>query len=108
MTGILAACQGWLGRDPESSRLNGRQFLSFPLRVHDPRDSAPTWIRVEVWDALAEEHAPRLAKDTEVYVEGRLTLVTYTGKDGAGHQRLDLTATVCQAIGQIGPKGAHP
>jgi single-stranded DNA-binding protein len=43
-----------------------------------------------------------LAKGAEVYVEGRLSLSTWAGKDGAQRTGLSATAWQLMPLGQIG------
>ena len=46
--------------------------------------------------------APRLTKGTQVYCEGRLSLGTWTGRDGEARAGLNLAAWEVQPMGQIG------
>jgi single-stranded DNA-binding protein len=46
--------------------------------------------------------APRLTKGAEVYCEGRLSLGTWTGRDGEAKVGLNLAAWAVQPMGQIG------
>jgi single-strand DNA-binding protein len=72
-------------------------------------EAPATWVRVALFGDTVGELAARLTKGAEVYCEGRLTLGTWTGKDGEPKAGLNLAAWVVQPMGQIGrrkPKAA--
>jgi single-stranded DNA-binding protein len=60
-----------------------------------------TWVSVSVFQERTRELAG-LAKGAEVYVEGRLSLNAWTGKDGQQRTGLSVTAWQMIALGQIG------
>ena len=92
MKGIHAAIQGRLGADVDLRR----------------SQSGKDWCRLSVGvGAVFEEKARALAglaKDADVYVEGRLWLNTWNGKDGAQRTGLAVTAWEVVPLGQIGRK----
>lgn len=77
---IEAAFFGTLGRDsePKTSKAAGKPYLRLAVRIGDGESAQ--WISVNSFDASADPE--KLKKGARVYVEGRLSLDTWTGKDG--------------------------
>ena len=98
---------GNLGRDPELKYTpQGTPVCTFSLATNERRkdpQGAPkdltTWFRVTLWGRQAETAAQYLQKGRAVYVEGRLRVEEYTGKEGAPRHSLEVTATDLQFIG---------
>jgi single-stranded DNA-binding protein len=87
MNGIHCALQGRLGQDVELRR----------------SASGKDWCRLSV--VVFEEKARALeglAKGTELYVEGRLSLNTWTGKDGQQRTGLSVAVWRVEVLGRIG------
>jgi len=59
-------------------------------------------VRVAFFGDTVGTAAPRLTKGTQIYCEGRLSLGTWTGRDGEAKSGLNLTAWEVQPMGQIG------
>jgi single-stranded DNA-binding protein len=55
-------------------------------------EAPPTWVRVALFGDTVGALAPRLIKGAEVYCEGRLSLGTWTGRDGEAKAGLNLAA----------------
>ena len=71
--------------------------------INQENTEAPaTWARVAIFGDKAEELARKLTKGAEVYCEGRLSLGTWTGKEGDVKTGLSLVACEVQPMGQIG------
>lgn len=107
MNGIHCALQGALGADPELRFTStGKAILNLSVAVTDNRaggDGAETqWVRVALWEELAEELAEVLKQGQEVYVEGKLRLNAWTGQDGQPRAQLSVSAWTCQLLGAIG------
>lgn len=103
MNGIHAAFTGRIGKDAEvRAARDGKPWASFPVAVDTKADgeAPPTWVRVAFFGAGTA--APRLTKGTQIYCEGRLSLGTWTGRDGEAKSGLNLTAWEVQPMGQIG------
>jgi single-stranded DNA-binding protein len=67
------------------------------------RGDKVTWVSVTVFEEKGAARAlVGLAKVAEVYVEGRISLNAWTGKDGEKRTRLLVTAGEAQPMGQIG------
>jgi single-strand DNA-binding protein len=105
MNGIHAAFTGRIGKDAEvRTARDGKPWASFPVAVDTKGDGeAPAiWVRVALFGDTVGAMAPRLTKGTEVYCEGRMSLGTWTGRDGEVKAGLNLTAWEVQPMGQIG------
>ena len=63
-----------------------------------------TFVEVTFWGRTAEVAAEYLSKGSPVFIEGRLKLEEWTGKDGVARHGLNVAATLVQPIGQIGKK----
>jgi single-strand DNA-binding protein len=107
MNGIQTALEGRIGGDPEIRYTStGKALLAFSIGVLENRaagdGAAMTWVKVTVWEADAERLAPRLHKGDEVYIEGKLRLDSWTGKDGEAKSGLSVSAWKCEPLGAIG------
>ncbi len=106
MNGITAALTGRIGADAELRYTSaGKPMATFNVAVDDTKrsdDDKAEWLRVTVWDALAEEMAGRLVKGAGVYLEGRLKMETWQDREGAQRSTLKLSAWTVQPLGQIG------
>ena len=102
---IEAAFFGSLVRDAEvKTSKAGKQYARLNIRTGDG-DTAQ-FINTMVFDANAIAAADKLVKGARVYIEGRLTLDTWTGQDGAARSGLSATAWHCHLaeIGRHKPK----
>jgi single-strand DNA-binding protein len=100
---------GHLGRDPESKYLpSGDAVTSFSIATSERKKDGTettTWFNVSAFGKLAETCNQYLRKGSYVYIEGRLTLREYTGKDGTPRTSLDVRASEMK---MIGPKTDPP
>ena len=102
MTGIECAFTGRLAHEPEiKTSKAGKPWASLSVGVGE--SEALQWVRVAVFGEMAEA-IRALPKGAKVYVEGRLKLEEWTGKDGVARHGLNVAATLVQPIGQIGKK----
>ena len=110
MNGIGAALTARLTTEPGDLKYTtaGRPYLSFSVVVSvsgsGSGDAEPTWVKVTVWESLAEQMAAVLSKGTDVYVEGRLRLNHWKSGDGTERSGLSVSAWRCDALGQIGKR----
>ena len=106
MNGITTALTGRLGADSELRySANGNAYVTINVAVDDAKKAegdATDWVRATVFGEQAEQLAPRLTKGTSVYLEGRLRLETWTGREGEARSTLKLSAWICQPMGQLG------
>jgi single stranded DNA-binding protein len=80
---------GNLGRDGElRATPQGKQVLSTSLAVEDPSKKddrgrpGTEWYRIKVWGRQAETLSPLLLKGKSILVEGRLSIQTWTDREG--------------------------
>jgi single-stranded DNA-binding protein len=100
MSGIETAFLGTLGKNAESKVSgSGKAYLRLNVRVGDG-DSAQ-WISVMAFDQDAIDAADKLTAGARVYVEGRLSINEWTGKDGAKRAGLSVMSWHCR-LSQIG------
>jgi single stranded DNA-binding protein len=100
MKGIHCALQGRLGQDVELRRTaTGKDWCRLSVGVGEGDEV--TWVSVVVFEEKAKV-LERTPKGVEVYVEGRISLNTWTGKDGQQRTGLSVTAWRVEVLGQIG------
>jgi single stranded DNA-binding protein len=104
MSTIEAAFSGRAGSVPElKTAPSGAVWAAFSVALGSGDDA--TWIRVSVFGDLARDLSERLEKGEKVYCEGRLTLSTWTGRDGEPRTGLQLAA---HHVNRMGPKLNKP
>ena len=97
---IECAFTGRLAHEPEiKTSKAGTPWASLSVGVGE--SDALQWVRVAVFGEMAEA-IRALPKGAKVYVEGRLKLEEWTGKDGVARHGLNVPATLAQPLGQIG------
>ena len=104
---------GNLGRDGEMRATpQGKQVLSTSLAVEDPskkddRGSPGTeWYRIKVWGRQAETLSPHLLKGKSILVEGRLSIQTWTDREGHNRYTPEVSADRIVLLGSPGGQGA--
>ena len=110
MNALHCACTGRVGQDPEQKYTHtGKAMLTFSVGVDqgytaDESRPAPDpcWVKVTAWDKTAEQLAETLTKGKAVYVEGKLKLDRWTGKDDEPKAALSCWAWRVDLHGQIG------
>lgn len=88
LNGIPSLIVGYLGRDPESQQVNGKQIARISIGVkprvkkHGQWQDAPAlWYRVTIWDTYLAEHVLNsLHKGDRVFAYGVVTSDEYQGK----------------------------
>jgi single-strand DNA-binding protein len=87
---------GNLGRDPEIKYAPGGQTVTqFSIAVarNSKKDGEQTdWFKVICWEKLAEIADQYLKKGSRVFVEGRLQIREYTGRDGSKKNVTEIVA----------------
>lgn len=104
MKGIECAFVGMLGRDAEvrTAQKSGRKWLSLSVIVgENPNEQ---WVDVASFSGSMIDDAPRLIKGTRIYVEGKLTLRSWTQPNGSMMQGLSVVAGLIQPMAQIGQR----
>jgi single-stranded DNA-binding protein len=88
----------------------GKLYASLALAVvtgkGDDGGDATTWIRTTVFGETAEEIAAAVVKGDRCYVEGSLTLNTWTAADCQQRTGLNCAAWRCKPLGLIGERKA--
>jgi len=97
---------GNLGRDPEMRYTpNGRPVTAFSLAVsrswltgEGERREETEWFNIVAWQKLAETCNQYLHKGSKVYIEGRLTQLKYTDKNGIDRWMVEVIANEMQML----------
>lgn len=97
--GLVAAYVGSVTKPAELRTGDGNPWLFFFGTVARLSDEAAARIRVEYLGDDAEALAPRLVSGAQIYAEGRLSLSTWAGSDGAERTGLNLKATYLEVLG---------
>lgn len=104
---------GNLTRDPELrytaggipvADLNLAVSQRFVSRTSGEQRNDVVFVNVTVWNKQAEACGEYLSKGSGIFVEGRLQLDSWEGKDGQKRNRLRVVAQRVQFVGR--PKGA--
>lgn len=105
MNGIIeCAFVGRLAQEPQMRESKaGKRWASLSIAIG--AGDEVTWVRVAVFGEAADLIGG-LAKGTQVYVEGRIKLESWTDKDGELRSGLGVAASLVQPLGQIGRKRA--
>jgi single-strand DNA-binding protein len=107
---------GNLGRDPEMRYLDsGQSVTSFSIAtnrkfsVGGEQREETDWFNVSAWGRLSELCNQYLTKGQQVYVEGRLHLRSYEGRDGQTRWVNEISLTDVQFLSRgSGPGGESP
>ena len=86
---------GYAGSDPiQRETANGHVVTNFSLAVNEKIGDTErtTWYTVTTWKALAQVASEYVHKGKLVFIEGRPSLESWTGDDGAARARLVITA----------------
>ena len=103
---------GNLGRDGElRATPQGKQVLSTSLAVEDPSKKddrgrpGTEWYRINVWGRQAETLSPHLLKGKSILVEGRLSIQTWTDREGHNRYTPEVSADRVVLLGSPGGQG---
>jgi single-strand DNA-binding protein len=104
---------GNLGRDGElRATPQGKQVLSTSLAVEDPSKKddrgrpGTEWYRIKVWGRQAETLSPHLLKGKSILVEGRLSIQTWTDREGHNRYTPEVSADRIVLLGSPGGQAA--
>ena len=97
---------GYLGRDPELRYMpDGTAVCNFSVATTEKRKDVTgepreltTWFRVNIWGRQAELADNWLKQGKRVYVEGRLSLQTYTDREGNPKTSCEVRASDLQFL----------
>jgi single-strand DNA-binding protein len=98
---------GYLGRDPELKyTTSGDAVCNFSVATSERGKDAEgnpvensTWFKITLWRRQAEVADQYLRKGSQVYIEGKLRLQTYTDREGNTRASLEVTGSDLQFIG---------
>jgi single stranded DNA-binding protein len=109
VNGIRVAFEAKVSFDPELRYTQaGKAVLNVSVGVTDGRGGMD-WVRVTLWEELAEQMSEQLGRGDQVYVEGKLTLGQWTGQDGQPRSGLNVSAWKLELLGAIGrPEPTRP
>jgi len=104
---------GNVGRDPEVRQLSpDRKVVNFSIAVNDAytdrsgvRHEKTEWFRIEFWNQKADIIEKYVRKGTQIFVEGKLSVRTYTDKDGKERYSLDVLGNDFTLLGSRGEGG---
>ena len=116
MNGLMIACTGRLGGDPERRFTpGGKTLLSFSVAVDESTTAtanrpAPEtqWLRVTVWDQLADDLEGVLQKGMAVYAAGKLRHGRWQTGDGEIRCELNVSCSKVEPLGLIGKRAPRP
>src|SRR5437763_7994590 len=94
-------CQflGRLGKDPEMNYTpTGKAVTKFSLAVDQGKDQKAMWLNVTCWDKLAETVNQYARKGMLVFVQGKLQLREYKGKNDTKQVSIEIIATIVQLL----------
>lgn len=105
---------GYVGREPEMRYTpSGRPVTSFSVATsrtwvsaEGERREETEWFNVVAWGNLAEICKAHLAKNQQVYVEGRLQTRGWEDETGKKHFRTELVANEMILLGDRRPQQA--
>ena len=90
---------GRLGKDPEMNYTpNGKAVTKFSIAIDQGKADKPMWLNITCWDKLAERMNAYLYKGAQVFVQGRLQINTFTDKNKAERQAIDIVASNVQLL----------
>jgi single stranded DNA-binding protein len=105
MTGIEAALQGTLGRDPElrtsqAGKPWAKLAVAVPSSSNGQDSDAPTWVQVACFGEVAERICSQAHKGSKIYAEGQLKQTEWVSKTtGEKKVGLEVAAWRVQVLG---------
>jgi single-strand DNA-binding protein len=98
-------CIGRAGKMPELHiTKEGTPYLRFSLAVDQGKEQKPMWLNVVCWQDLAERLAKLLFTGAPLFVQGRLHMRPYTGKDKIERVAVDIVASTVQILEKKRPQ----
>jgi single-stranded DNA-binding protein len=83
----------------------GKSFVRINARSGE--GEAAQWLSIVSFDQATIDSADKMVKGARVYVEGHISLNSWTGKDGVARQGLSVRARHCR-LAQIGKARTKP
>ena len=88
---------GYLTSDPKSQAFSSKSKCSFTIAINSSQTEV-LFLDVETWDKVGANCEKFLKKGSCVYVEGKLKLNKWEGKDGLKKQRYFVSADVVRFL----------
>jgi single-strand DNA-binding protein len=89
----------------------GKDVSSFTVAVNRPKrdgqEQGADYFRVSAWDKQAGLCAKYLKKGSKAYIEGRVSVSTYDGKDGKTHANMDVQLERIEFLSPKNEDGTH-
>jgi single-strand DNA-binding protein len=100
---------GHLGANPEVKMLeSGNKLAKFAVAINETytnkkgeKVTQTQWHKVVAWGALANIVEKLLQKGTHVTIDGKLSTVNYTDKDGIKRSKCEIIASEVLVINQV-------
>ena len=91
---------GRLGKDPTMNITpnNAKPVTKFSLAVDQGKEQQAMWLNVTCWDKLAETVNQYAVKGMLVYVQGKLQLREYKGRNDTKQVAVEIIATLVQLL----------
>jgi single-strand DNA-binding protein len=97
---LEVAFTGALGAEPElKTSAGGKPYCNVAVAIANGDQTV--WLRVACFGEVAQEFVGRAHKGDRVAIEGRLTLNSYTAKDGSPRTGLNVAASYVR-VAEIG------
>ena len=88
---------GYLTSDPKSQIFSSKTKCSFTIAINSTQTEV-LFIDIETWDKVGSNCEKFLSKGSCVYVEGKLKLNKWEGKDGLKKQRYFVSADIVRFL----------
>ena len=88
---------GHLTKDPESQSFANSNKCSFSIAVNNTKDDV-TFLDVECWNKVAENCQQYIKKGSCVYIEGKIRVSKWQGKDGKNRQKFYISADIVRFL----------
>lgn len=88
---------GHLTKNPEAQSFANSNKCSFAIAVNHSKDDV-VFLDVECWNKVADNCHKYLEKGSCVYVEGRIKVNKWQGKDGLNRQKFYISADIVRFL----------
>tara|TARA_A100001011_G_C14301311_1_gene840911 strand:- start:600 stop:989 length:390 start_codon:yes stop_codon:yes gene_type:complete len=88
---------GYLTSDPKSQAFSSKTKCSFTVAINSTQTEV-LFIDIETWDKVGSNCEKFLSKGSCVYVEGKLKVNKWEGKDGLKKQRYFVSADIVRFL----------
>lgn len=99
---LKALLIGHVGKNPDIKQTStNKKIASFSVAstYGTGNDAVTTWVTCEAWERTAEIVEKYVGKGSQVYVEGRIKLETWTDKEGKERTSLKMVVAELKLLG---------